>query len=855
MGGRSSKAKVHHAESRAEEERAKAQRAEEDACKAREEAANAPAIAKRELQAKAEATMKAAEEEAERIKKEAEAAAAATMKAAEEEAERMKKEAEAAAEANRRDAQANKETWANEAIRAAAQDEVEGMKQKLAAGIEASDKRVAAAVADARKAREEAANAPAIAKRELQAKAEATMKAGKEEAERMKKEAEAEAEATIKAAEEEAEGIKKEAEAKAEATMKAGKEEAERMKKEAEATLKAGKEESERMKKEAEVAAEATIKAAEEEAEGIKKEAEATWKAGKEEAERMKKEAEVAAEATMKAGKEETERMKKEAALAAEATMKAGKEETERMKKEAEVAAEATMKGGKEETERMKKEAEVAAEGTRKAGKEETERMKKEAALAAEVVTKATEEAEKQAGEEAERMKKKVAAADGANRKVGKEEEETMVKEAGVAAPAAQPEALSLRVEFNKFADATDEKGEPCMSRAGLEGALTALNITKEVDYVMTRFDMNRDGLIDFTEFQLIKNSEPALEMLVRSFGLEGILAALLPKGTMGNPLAGFFSMTDADVDALAAGFQPLIVACFKGNIQRGKDAEKAMEKLTSAAGAKFANPLQGGDIDFYHKGVTAIVGEPHANLEEGVKEEHTTRATCDKEFSTANYGITTTPRTEYNLVMGPMVEDVSAGGAVEVKGTRRSKKKGGEVQKDERVLRPLQDYGAFREDGRLAVAPGGRVLVGEDFEAEKDEEYEEEVVVVKKSTEGNVLEINAQDGSVTVDFHGIKRRVKKPDVDKLHPQPSKHDSPVKRLVKLARLTRVEVMVLVLYTGLLPALPAHTPLSLPPWGLGLYVCPLRVCSLSTECVLSAFLGKTESGVLKERAEA
>jgi len=171
-------------------------------------------------------------------------------------------------------------------------------------------------------------------------------------------------------------------------------------------------------------------------------------------------------------------------------------------------------------------------------------------------------------------------------------------------------------------------------------------------------------------------------------------------------------------------------------------------------------------------------------------QEEHTVLATCDKEFSTANYGITTTPSVEYNLVVkGSMVEGVGVGGAVEVKGTRRSKSKGGVAQKDERVLRPLGDYGVFREDGRLAVMPGGRVLVGEDFKAEEvKEEEEEEVKEVKeeevtKGAEGTVVEINAQDGSVTVDFQGGKRRgkrrVKKAEVDKLHPQPSEHDSPV----------------------------------------------------------------------------
>jgi chemotaxis protein histidine kinase CheA len=294
----------------------------------------------------------------------------------------------------------------------------------------------------------------------------------------------------------------------------------------------------------------------------------------------------------------DTRKAREEAANALAIARRELQAEAEETRREAAAAAETTRKAAEGEAERMKEEAAAAAEASRKAAEEEAERIKQEAAAAAEASRKAAEE-------EAARVKQEAAAAAEASRKAGNE-----VKEAGVAAPAAQSEDPSLRVEFNKFADAKDDKGEPCMSRAGLEGALAALNLTQKADDLKTRFDMNRDGLIDFAEFQLIKNSDPELEMLLRSFGLEAILAALLPKGTKDDPLSGFFGMTDAAVDAIVSAFQPLVATCLKGNIQRGKDAKKAMEKLTSAAGAKFDNPLKGGDIDFYYKGVTAIVGE-----------------------------------------------------------------------------------------------------------------------------------------------------------------------------------------------------------------------------------------------------
>ena len=156
--------------------------------------------------------------------------------------------------------------------------------------------------------------------------------------------------------------------------------------------------------------------------------------------------------------------------------------------------------------------------------------------------------------------------------------------------------------------------------------------------------------------------------------------------------------------------------------------ADLVRVQATSGAGVKFANPLKGGKIECYYKGVTSITGPPSGDLEKSVEDEHRKLATCDEEFSTGNYGVTTCPKTEYDLVV--------RGQAGEVTGTRRCRKEG-QVQKDERELRPLEHYGDFcEEDGSL------------------------------RNTE-----------------------------------PNEQDTPVQRLVKQARLTRVEVVVLILYSG------------------------------------------------------
>ena len=53
-----------------------------------------------------------------------------------------------------------------------------------------------------------------------------------------------------------------------------------------------------------------------------------------------------------------------------------------------------------------------------------------------------------------------------------------------------------------------------------------------------------------------------------------------------------------------------------------------------------------------------AGTGAGAANLEfaKGVLLEHTEKAGCDTPFTTSNYGVTTTPRKEYEIVMGGRV-------------------------------------------------------------------------------------------------------------------------------------------------------------------------------------------------------
>ena len=67
----------------------------------------------------------------------------------------------------------------------------------------------------------------------------------------------------------------------------------------------------------------------------------------------------------------------------------------------------------------------------------------------------------------------------------------------------------------------------------------------------------------------------------------------------------------------------------------------------------KFTNPLTGGNVDEYYEGVTGLVGEPHPDLEKGMQIEHMQSQDSTIAFTTGNYGLTTNPATEFQLVRG----------------------------------------------------------------------------------------------------------------------------------------------------------------------------------------------------------
>jgi hypothetical protein len=214
-----------------------------------------------------------------------------------------------------------------------------------------------------------------------------------------------------------------------------------------------------------------------------------------------------------------------------------------------------------------------------------------------------------------------------------------------------------------------------------------------------------------------LKGSEAdqEIEMFLRSLKLEQAIVSQLPAGTT---LTDFVHMTPAQIATVLHKAAPAMQ-------QKVAFAQQKAQLVQEANGAngkqgKFLAQLKGGVLEDFLHGVTGIVNEPHADLEKGMMEEHTERPDSHVMFSTGNSGLTTYPALEYELVAsgGSMLARKRVDGSEEcvvVTGTRGCCKDG-QVCEDLRVLRTLDYFGNFGQDGRLAFVEGDEVVVCEKF-------------------------------------------------------------------------------------------------------------------------------------------
>ena len=186
----------------------------------------------------------------------------------------------------------------------------------------------------------------------------------------------------------------------------------------------------------------------------------------------------------------------------------------------------------------------------------------------------------------------------------------------------------SLREDFEQFADVnkdaednasgesqTDALDKIRMSKQGLADLFAdkKMNFSEgEVEELLSRFDTNGDGEVDWREFLALVRSSTELAMMFKALPLHRVLASCFPKGAADDPLAPFFRQQYSDVVAAVHRAAHMMVLLTMDVIKKHNEADASQE---AAGGAKFGAPLKGADVEAFFEGVTGIVGEPHPGL------------------------------------------------------------------------------------------------------------------------------------------------------------------------------------------------------------------------------------------------
>ena len=96
----------------------------------------------------------------------------------------------------------------------------------------------------------------------------------------------------------------------------------------------------------------------------------------------------------------------------------------------------------------------------------------------------------------------------------------------------------------------------------------------------------------------------------------------------------------------------------YRRTVKGAKEILEAGAATGAALNSKFAETgtftLAFAELPIFFAGLTSIVGPPKPNLMQAMEAEHLHAANSKDEWTTGNYGITTTPETEWLFVTNP---------------------------------------------------------------------------------------------------------------------------------------------------------------------------------------------------------
>lgn len=218
---------------------------------------------------------------------------------------------------------------------------------------------------------------------------------------------------------------------------------------------------------------------------------------------------------------------------------------------------------------------------------------------------------------------------------------------------------IQLKNPSGSDSSAWYQAGPSVMSKTGLKDALNALELTKthSTQEMETRFatmDLDKDNNISIEEFLIAAKASSHLELVLQQLPIIRALANVLATGDAANPLENYEQMSDSDVDKVVENkFVPMLKAIIKRNLDDLRKGRGPAQFLGDKfASDKFDFPLKGGSLKDFKSDITIRLGEPHRNLEEGMRLEHLESQDSDMEFTTGNYAITSNPSKEYLLAV-----------------------------------------------------------------------------------------------------------------------------------------------------------------------------------------------------------
>jgi hypothetical protein len=146
----------------------------------------------------------------------------------------------------------------------------------------------------------------------------------------------------------------------------------------------------------------------------------------------------------------------------------------------------------------------------------------------------------------------------------------------------------------------------------------------------------------------------------VRTLGLEGLLARHLPLGNFADQLSGIKNMVEEELSVAVQRFIAQVPAVVSAGLtklkvraasQCGSEVQEHINSKFTLDGAfvgKFAT------LDDFYKGPEELIGTPNPKIMQGMQAEHCLRGNSQREFTTGNYNVTTTPAMEWEFVVEP---------------------------------------------------------------------------------------------------------------------------------------------------------------------------------------------------------